>query len=460
MPLLLRDVEYLDTYGCYSPNSVVALETNAELDSSSQTFQLLKLSIDSGRRQQLHDVPRNCWSIEPKGDQRFDLFFQLDPGYYLLLANSNQEKTALPIVVSDQSLPARVAVIRPVFTQWSYHSNGFYFNQYRAPVDRVLRGIGSIPLIGRLSESKLRRTARKIGIRGVDFPYKPFPAHEQINLAGFYRRNSRWNRLFWDAQWGSIEGIWIDEILSGMPIFSLLGKHAIPFHVYTDIDLHDDNPALETYDVLVFSGQEGMTSTYYSTLTRMQRDDCTSFLLWGVQGFGYRQLDYDRATGILKYVGTRGLRGLWGDRLDGRQPDWEDEANLFGFHFPEPDSSNWRYDRPYSKIVVSDPNHAILEKTSSGQIEYAYSVRDLNGEKRPGLTWAGGEFQERIAPDAKVIAHLDNDSSIVGIGEYKNTVLFSPTYLPAYFAYQTHEHPEIESWFLGALDYLLERKSR
>jgi hypothetical protein len=81
-------------------------------------------------------------------------------------------------------------------------------------------------------------------------------------------------------------------------------------------------------------------------------------------------------------------------------------------------------------------------------------VRDLAGASHPGLTWAGGEVQQCVAPGARVIAHLDDDERIIGIGEYRNTVIFSPTYLPAFFAYQSREHPEIEEWFMNALDYL------
>jgi hypothetical protein len=90
---------------------------------------------------------------------------------------------------------------------------------------------------------------------------------------------------------------------------------------------------------------------------------------------------------------------------------------------------------------------------------FSYQVHDLNGRSHPGLTWAGGEVQERIAPEATVIAHLDDEPEVIGIGEYRNTVLFSPTYLPAFFAYQSTEHPEIEAWFIAALNYLIGRKS-
>ncbi len=449
--LLIRDIEYLRTYGCYPPQSIIKLEASADLESASQ-FRLLNLTFDPvGGIQTFRDVSKERWGLESKGRRRVDLSFQLESGYYLLLTKARQ-LTGFPIVITDQQKPARIAVIRPVFAQWTYHANGFYFNEYRAPVDRLLHTIGSIPLVGGRGESGLRQAARSLGIRGVDFPYRAFPANKQVNLGDFYKRNFRWDRSLWDRHWGNIEGLWVDEILSGMPIFAILDRHSIPYHVYSDVDLHDQNPALTSYSALIFSGQEGITSSYYDMLQRLQEANDTAFVLWGVQGFGYRQLEYNTGTGNLEYVATRGENGLWGDKLDGRETDWIDEANLFGFHFPEPGSANWRYDKPYSRIVVTDTEHPLGRTQKS---EYRYEVRDLNNESRPGLTWAGGEFQKRVATDAKIIAHLDDDQDVIGIGEYKNTIVFSPTYLPAFFAYQSREHPEIETWFLKTLDYLL-----
>lgn len=450
--LLIRDVDYLQTYGCYSPQSSIKFETSADVGSAA-AFKLLRLIFDpDAARQTFLDVPKERWSLELKGPRLISLSFNLDAGYYLFLSTTHQP-TGFPIVINDHEKPAEVAIIRPVFTQWTYHANGFYFNAYRAPLDRLIKTIGSIPLAGGRTERGLREAARSLGVGGVNFPYKPFPANRQINLGGFYKRNNRWDRTLWDRQWGAIEGLWVDEILSGTPIFAVLDKHSIPYHVYSDVDLHNQNSALSAYRALIFSGQEGITPSYYAMLERLQEAGNTAFILWGVQGFGYRQLNYDSRSGELEYVGTRGKNGMWGDKLDGRQTDWRDEANLFGFHFPEPGSSNWRYDKPYSRIVVTPTEHPLGSMLEPK--EYRYEVRDLNNESRPGLTWAGGEFQTRVASSAKVIAHLDDDEEVIGIGEYKNTVVFSPTYLPAFFAYQSREHPEIEAWFLKALDYVL-----
>jgi hypothetical protein len=439
------------------------MELEAEGISSleSLTFRVVRLAFDSDlATQRLQDIAPTSWQIEIKENSRVNLRFELSPGYYMLLANDGDQSCAVPIVVADHTKPAEVAVIRPVFTQWSYHTDGFYSNDYRSVADRLLREVGRLWLPGRLAERVLRRAARSLGLKKVNFPYHVFPANASINLGSFYRRNNRWDRLLWDAEWGQQEGLWVDEVISGMPIFTLLGKNDIPFHVYTDVDLHQQNAVLESYRVLIFSGQEGITAPYYRMLQKLQSAGRTFFLLWGVQAFGYRELAYQAETGELKYICTRGNQGMWGDTLEDAEPEWEDEARIFGFHFPEPSSASWRYDKPYSQIRISAPHHPVI--SASGMAEektFSYEVRDLNGKSHPGLTWAGGEVQERIAPEATVIAHLDDEPEVIGIGEYRNTVLFSPTYLPAFFAYQSAEHPEIEAWFIAALNYLIGRKS-
>lgn len=453
---VLRDTRYLETYGCYPRRSVVELESSGKLDASLTRFKLLRLVFSAEESKQTfeEETAEQSWSISFKEPTRLELSFDLKPGYYLLFASGERGRFALPLVIDDKETRADVVVIRPVFTQWSYHAEGFYFNDYRSQADRLLMAVGyKGGRAGRLMEGALRRTARSLRLPKVNFPYSPFPAHASINLGGFYRRNNRWDRLMWDETFGRLEGLWVDELISGMPVFALLERNGVPYHVYTDADLHNRNPELERYSVLIFSGQEGITRDYYSALESLQSRGRTSFLLWGVQAFGYRQLDYDARSGELSYVATRGRQGMWGDELTGRQPDWVDESRLFGFHFPEPQSATWRYDKPYSRIVVHNPEHPVV-RASAHSKSYHFQVRDRAGETHTGLTWAGGEVQERIAPEADVIAYLDDDREIIGIGEYRNTIIFSPTYLPAFFAYQSEEHPEIEAWFMAALSYL------
>lgn len=450
--LVLRDTKYLENYGCHPPRTTLELETSKPVGAGVAAFKLFRLAFDTARGTQLvREVPGRDWQVESRGGQRLDLSFDLAPGYYLLFTADGPGRSALPVVVTDRSKAADVAVIRPVFTQWSYHAEGFYFNEYRSAADRALMRAGGAGRAGRLVERALRSAAGALRVPKVNFPYRPFPAHPSVNLGGFYRRNNRWDRLLWDRELGRVEGLWVDEPLSGMPVFALLEKNAVPYHVYTDVDLHKRNPELASYGVLVFSGQEGMTRAYHQELESLQSGGRTSFLLWGVQAFGYRQLEYDASGGELSYVGTRGNAGMWGDRLGGRQPEWGDEGRLFGFHFPEPESASWRYDKPYSRIVISRPDHPVV---AGAKESYSYEVRDLSGVSHPGLTWAGGETQRRVEPEARVIAHLDDDPQLIGVGEYRNTLLFSPTYLPAFFAYQSREHPEVERWFMAALDYL------
>ena len=452
----LRDLRYLESYGCYPCRTTIELEIHPPGILEALSFRVLNLIFDSVQGiQALRDVPPKSWEIDFKGQRQFTLSFDLDPGYYLLLAAHQSQSSAVPFVVADYEKPADVAVIRPVFTQWSYHSDGFYFNDYRSPFDRALSHVGQSGGLGRLTERASRELARRLGLHGINFPYRPFPAHSTINLGGFYRRNNRWERTIWDARWGRQEGLWVDEVLSGMPIFALLNKNAISYHVFTDVDFHNQNAALASYRVLIFSGQEGVTNSYYQMLQRLQSAGETSFLLWGTQAFGYRQFAYDAATGELRYLCTRGHRGMWGDELNDRQPDWKDEGRLFGFHFPEPQSPNWRYDKPYSQIIVSQIDHPIVSQFGGPEKTFHYEVQDSNGERHPGLTWAGGEIQRRVTDEARVIAYLDDDPEVIGIGEYRNTVVFAPTYLPAFFAYQSLNHPEVEAWFMGALNYLM-----
>jgi len=459
--MLIRELDYLKTYGIYQTRSEVTYEVGKSGFLSHIQFDLLRVVFDpihAGLVMRPVESQRR-WRVILVDARRFLLTFDLSPGYYLLVAKLGIFNYALPIVVYDRTQAADVAVIRPVFTQWSYHWAGFYFNERQSLADRVLGTIGRLGLVGRVIEQSLRQSAYKLGLQGINFPYRSFPAHSSVNLCDFYRRNNRWDRTMWNAQLGRLEGIWCDEMLSGMPVFALLDKNDRPYHVFTDVDLHNQNKLLETYRVLIFSGQEGMTPTYYQMLQRLQATGKTSFLLWGVQGFGYRQLDYNDATGELKYICTRGRQGMWGDRLEERQPDWGDEAQIFGFHFPEPQSASWRYDTPYSRIKVHQSDHPITRMSNTAGKNYCYDIRDLKGKSHPGLTWAGGEIQQRVSQDATVIAHLDEDPEVIGIGEYRNTILFAPTYLPAFFAYQGEAHPEVAAWFIGALNYLLDRKS-
>lgn len=458
---VLRDTRYLETYGCYPRRAVVELEASEKLDAKLTRFKLLRLvfSEEESKQTFLEEPEGQTWSISFKEPTLLEFSFELNPGYYLLFASGERGRFALPIVVDDRERPASVAVIRPTFTQWSYHAEGFYHNDYRSQADRVLMSVGYRGgRAGRLMEGAMRKTARTLKLPKVNFPYTPFPANASINLNGFYRRNNRWDRLMWDETYGRLEGLWVDEVISGMPVFALLEKNAVPYHVYTDVDLHNRDPRLERYRVLIFSGQEGITRDYYTMLESLQARGETSFLLWGVQAFGYRQLDYDARSGELSYVATRGQRGMWGDALTERQPDWADESRLFGFHFPEPQSATWRYDKPYSRIVVHDREHAIVSASNHSET-YHFEVRDRQGETHTGLTWAGGEVQERVDAEARVIAYLDDDREIIGIGEYRNTIIFSPTYLPAFFAYQSAEHPEIEAWLMAALSYLTRKNA-
>ena len=458
---LMRDLKYLTTYGCYPTSAVIELATDGSSAPGDLAFRVLRLSFDGEQgKQTLRDISANQWRMTAKGDVQFDLSFNLDSGYYVLLVSDGYQQSGLPFIVNDKSVPADVAIIRPTFTQWSYHSDGFYPNEKLGVVDRLLGGVGGLGAPGRLTSRLLRRAAQGLNVSGASPGARLFPAHPEINLGTFYLRNNRWDRSIWDKEWGRTEGLWVDEVLSGMPVFSLLEKNNVPYHVYTDIDLHNQNTALNSYRVLIFSGQEGITSSYYKMLESLQSSGTNSFLLWGVQAFGYRQLEYNPQTGVLRYICTRGHEGMWGDSLENRQPDWGDEGQLFGFHFPEPQSATWRYDKLYSHIQVVKCDHPIVRGSQASSAKFSYAVSDVAGQCQPGLTWAGGEVQERVKAEASVIAQLDDERELIGIGEYRNIAFFAPTYLPAFFAYQAHEHPEVEAWFMAALDYLTGQNKR
>lgn len=459
--MLIRACNYLENYGVYPIVSEITVEVDMPITTNHVQFDLQRVIFDDARGHlSLQALPRgDQWDVTVLDEHHCSLKVALAPGYHLFWMDGRGERCAMPIIFQNRTRPAEVAVIRPIFTIWSYHWAGFYFNESDFTETGFPGRNSSLARACRLAKRVFRRSAHRLGIRADTMGQKSFPAQGTIHLDQYYRRNNRWDKSIWDGEWGNMEGLWCDEVLSGMPVFALLDKHRVPYHVFTDVDLHAQNKALSDYRVLIFSGQEGMTLSYYQMLERLQKKGMTSFLLWGVQGFGYRQLSYDAKTGELRYECTRGRKGLWGDTLEERQPDWEDEAKLFGFHFPEPPSGDWRQKALFSRIGVFPSNHPIVRSSNTSGNSYSYRLQDAQANPKPGLTWAGGEIQRRVAPDAIVLAHLDGEEDLIGIGEYRNAVIFAPTYLPAFFAFQAQSHPEVESWFMAALEYLLGRSA-
>lgn len=450
----VRDRDYFRSLGVYSPGAIITYEIVSSGGYNNLAANLKRLTFDNiVKGIQFEEV--KSYGILDFPDKKVDMTIKLEknllPGYYLLLFEKQHFSYGTSIIVPfPYATP--LAVIKPVFTEWTYHAKGSYFNEERAFLDRLLTRLGSFGSSFSKMEAGFRKIAKALKIRGVNFPYKPFPAHRSINLNSFYVQNHRWDRTIWSKEFGAIDGIWNDEILSAFPIFALLEKNNIEFNVLTDIDLHNKNPKLADYDIIIFYGNEGITKEYYDYLAKLA-DDCKKrIILWGCQGFGYRQLDYNTQTNELTYVCTRGRNGMWGDKLEEREPDWGDEAKLLGFHFPEPEGADWRYLKLYRTLRVKHKNHWLIKESGIEKDGFTYSIMDLNGNMREGLTWAGGEVFKRISSDAEVIACLNDDEDIIGIGEYKNIIVFAPTYLPAYFAYQNEEHPEIEKLFLAAAD--------
>jgi hypothetical protein len=256
-----------------------------------------------------------------------------------------------------------------------------------------------------------------------------------------------------------MNGLWCDEWTSSFPVFALLDKNEIQFDVYSDVDIHNMNPDLLKYKLLIFYGQEGITSDYYRYLKKISSELKIPMIFLCVQGFGYRQYNYDSVTGELAYICTRGKHGIWGDILEDQDPVWKNEGELFGFQFPEPDPF-WGYNQytghlpGYSKLKIINKKHWLIQESGITVNEFIYFM-EVKGQRIEGLTGLGGEIQRKFKEEAEVIACLGDDTDIVGIGEYNNILIFSPTYWPIYFAYQQEKHPEVEKLIITAIRHFV-----
>jgi len=432
---LIRDLDYCKTFGIYSPGSLI----NYEIVSSGGIKVRVSLERlifnDVAKKIKFESLGNHAtWDLSKRMYRAIKLEEDLPLGYYLLRFKGPNLNHAITVIINDKRKKVRLAIIKPVFTEWTYHSDGFYPSEEKSAFKRLL----NMPKRG------LKRAPLK------------FPAHGSINLTSFYKQNHRWDKTIWDKEFGTIDGLWCDELLCAFPIFSLLEKNNISYHVYTDVDLHAKNKELTKYNTIIFYGSEGMTKEYFDFLSKLANQHKKKIILWGCQAFGYRQLEYDTETHDLSYSCSRGKMGLWGDKLEDQEPDWGDEAKLLGFHFPEPKDADWR--KPYKTLSIIDKDHGLIKGAGLKEKLFTYLIKDHDGNMREGLTWAGGEFFRKVSPDAKVVACLGTDKDVIGIGEYKNILIFSPTYLPAFFAYQNEEHPEIEKMFISAVTTFLDRK--
>lgn len=455
---VVRDIDYVNTFGIYAPGHTIQYEFKF------LTEGVCNLDIAISLEQLYFDKEnqkvklRKIRQVQGRSISNYDLLNlrvpdDLPDGFYLYLFTApDGYQVGNSIIIDDKSKASRIAIIRPVFTEWGYHYHGFYTNECRSKVDKLLTRLEGFSFPSNMLLQLFRRIAQSLCWKNVNYPYK-FPACSYVVLSDFYQQNHRWDKTIWDIEYGKIDGIWCDDVVSSFAIYGLLSKNGVDFDVYSDVDMHVANPVLNNYDVIIFYGAELMTLQYYQYLKILIENYGKAVILWGVQGFGYRQVDYDVKTHMLTYKCTRGKIGMWGDKLESIEPSWSNEGDLFGFQFPEPHSRNWR--KYYSTLNINIPNHWLVKKAlSSGKLKFEYYI-NVDGRRVKGLTGAGGEILKKFSKDAQVIAYLDEDQDVIGIGEKGTTLVFSPTYWPAFFVYQAKEHPEIEALFLAALYHYL-----
>jgi hypothetical protein len=450
----VRDLRYLETFGIYRPGAELRLELGHFTQEWSPELAVTPVLL----RVTTHAITGRLW-LDPirvypstPASTRFDLQLPADlrSGQYLIeFRHPGQGRVVYPLFADGGGPEVRMAVVVPTFTVWGYHeTDGFYPGHARAPVDLALARLGRSSLAGFVAAAAAVVLFKLLGLR-VTQPQ--WPAHRSIELTGFFKTNHRWPKALWDEDLDRLDGLWTDDIDCVMPLFALLDRLGAPFRVVSDVDVHRDDARLKGFRALLFTGQESMTESYFQCLRDLAAAG-VMLVLWGVQGFGYRQVVFDDRTGRLTYVCSRGKRGFWGERLEDAQPPWN-EGELFGFWFPSPDSPEATNPHriQYSRLVVDDHSHWLVSGLDL-RPETSYAVF-ASGAMRPGLNWMGGEPFRRVVPEARVIAHLDRD--VIGLGEYKSTIVVSPTFLPAYGVYQPERHPEV----LAILERIVARAS-
>jgi hypothetical protein len=362
----------------------------------------------------------------------FPLPARLATGYYRLRP-LDQPDFAHPLPVNGEgSEDAPVAVVRPLLTEWSYAVDGFYPS----------RGERELTLRARLSGALRRLLLRE----------RPrFPMRPSVRLDQPYRRNWLWARESWHPVHGLLRGCWNEEIISAWPLYLLLDSLGVRYRVYADTDLHFGTLDLERHDRLLLYGADGITGACFSALQRFAARDGARLVLWACQGLGYREYALSEDGSVLSHVATRGRFGMWGERLGETDPAW-DEGAVFGFRFPTPEGPRWWLKAPYRTIEVVRPDHWLIQGAQLAASSFIYEKRDADGVIQPGLIRFGGEFFEPAHPDATVVARIpEGDTPLIGIGEFRNVVTFSPTYWPAYWLWHYPRHPEVPALLRAAL---------
>ncbi len=353
------------------------------------------------------------------------------PGGYYRLRPVDQEDYAFPLPVNGPDAEdAEIVLVRPVLTEWSYHHRGFFPSR--------VAGLGTL-------RRAMAAFARRLPGRGPRFPVRA-----SIRLDAAYERNWTWDRTPWHATFGRLRGCWNDEILSAWPVHLMLAALGLRYKVYSDIDLHRGIVSPGRHSRLLLYGAEGLTRAAFEALAAAASQPDVRLILWACQGLGYREYGLSDDGRTLRHLATRGRRGLWGEPLGPSDPSW-DEGQAFGFRFPTPEPG-WRTRAGYRTLVIERPDHWIVRQAGLAYDRYAYDFVDGTGTKHPGLIWPGGEYLEPAHPDAVVVARIaEGDRPLVGIGEFRNALVFSPTYWPAYWLWRHPHHPEVLDLFRAAL---------
>lgn len=345
----------------------------------------------------------------------------LSSGMYILQADEN---ACFKFYVNPQKR-CSIGVVVPIFTEWGYHHDGFYWNEHRRLPHYFTAALQRLHIANGLID-KLEKAF-------PDYFYYPYyyPFHKRISINNYYIQNHRWNHSRWlsiDPFFNGLDGLWSEEYKAGIPLVALLQKLNINVSFFSDVHVHKNDPELLKMDKLIFYSGELMTREMFNFFCNAQRNNKTKILFWGMGAMGLKEIEYDEEFSRLEFKGQKGAIGLSGEKVSCRVVSWKDEdGKIFGFKFPTPQRRDWR--TMHTVLKLDAPQDLLLKGISSQEICFN---ADCNGE-----------FFEKANPDAQIIAHLDNFINRIGIGRYGIFTHVAPTYLSAYGAYHYDLMPEI-----------------
>ena len=371
-----------------------------------------------------------------------DLDGSFHSGYFLLTLTSRDRKYSMYLFINSSEDAFDVAVISPIFTQWAYHADGYYPNHDKLFLEKCAVKSGKLgSLFFRLFNVHVRQD---------------FPSKHLISLKRFYRTNKRWSKVRNLLVRDSIkDGLWCDEFFVTIPVLAWLKRTKLSCRFFSELDLHRGNKDILKAKVIVMYGQEGFTEGVAATLKEIFRKKIPCIFV-GMQALGYRQYDYDENSGLLAYVATRGQTGLWGEKLELKDPVWAPEGQLFGFEFPTPKDEKWRYERQFKGWTILKPSDPLFENIQKKSFEYYVTI---GGQKHNLISFVGGEYLEKYSPEAEILACLDGGNEFIGCGRYKSNLFFAPTYWPFLGYYQEETYPEIFKILNNGMKWCMDKAS-